>query len=107
MASLLEISQELKEKYGALTFVVGLPKNLKGQITVSAKTVLAFVDNFKKQLQKKGWNCVVETFDERLSTKASERTLIEAGLSRVRRREVVDGLAAAFMLQGYLDRLKS
>ncbi|MCR4399886.1 MAG: Holliday junction resolvase RuvX, partial [Syntrophomonadaceae bacterium] len=46
----------------------------------------------------------VELWDERLSTRAVERTLLEADASRRRRRQVVDKLAASYILQGYLDR---
>jgi putative Holliday junction resolvase len=81
--------------------VVGLPLNMDGSEGPSAQSARAF-----------GRNLVTRTalpivfWDERLSTSAVTRTLIDADASRKRRAEVVDKMAAAYILQGVLDRLR-
>jgi putative Holliday junction resolvase len=84
---------------GAL--VIGLPLNLDGTEGPRAQSTRAFARNLAALVE------VPLTFwDERLSTKAVERHLLEADASRKRRTEVVDRMAAAYILQGALDRLK-
>lgn len=83
------------------TIVAGLPLNMDG--TDSAQTV--FVRKFVELLRQRTAVDVV-TWDERLSTMAVERILIEGDLSRGRRKEVVDKMAASYILQGYLDSLR-
>ena len=83
---------------GADRVVVGLPLTLEGEIGPRAKRVLVFVEALRG-----GLAVPVETWDERFSTAAVERTLVEADLSRKKRKEVVDRGAAAFILQGWLD----
>lgn len=79
--------------------VVGLPLNMNGTAGPQAEKVREFV----KQLQARLPAIPVTTWDERLTSRAGERVLIEAGTSRKRRREVLDKMAAQIMLQGYLD----
>jgi putative Holliday junction resolvase len=83
-------------------FVVGLPINMDGSEGPRCQSVRAFAGNLlgKADLPLAFW-------DERLSTAAVTRTMIEADLSRARRAELVDKLAAAYILQGFLDHLKS
>ena len=82
-------------------FVLGLPINLDGTMGPRVQATRAFARNL---------NAVsplpVLLWDERLSTAAAERTLLEADTSRKRRAEVVDKLAAAIILQGALDRMR-
>lgn len=85
-------------KYGVEEIVMGLPITMKGEVGSSAKAVLEFVDKVKIAL-----NLPIITWDERFSTAAAERVLIEADLSRAKRKKVIDKEAAVFMLQGYLD----
>jgi putative Holliday junction resolvase len=80
--------------------VVGLPLNMDGTIGPSAQSARQFAENLTERLK-----VPVALWDERLSTAAVERTLIEADLSRRRRAEVVDKLAATYILQGALDYL--
>ncbi|MEZ5827625.1 MAG: Holliday junction resolvase RuvX [Hyphomicrobiales bacterium] len=88
-----------KEGVGAL--VIGLPINLDGSEGPRAQSTRAFARNLAAHVE------VPMTFwDERLSTAAVERHLIEADASRKRRAEVIDRMAAAYILQGALDRLK-
>jgi putative Holliday junction resolvase len=78
--------------------VVGLPLTMKGHVSRSASRVIAFARELNRRL------CIpIVTWDERLSTKESEQLLIEAGMSRSKRRGVVDSVAAAVILQSYLD----
>jgi putative pre-16S rRNA nuclease len=91
---------DLTEKHGVGGFVVGLPLNLDGSAGPRAQATRAFVRNLAKATP-----LPVLYWDERLSTVAAERTLLEADLSRKRRAEVVDKVAATLILQGALDRL--
>ena len=86
------------EEVGGL--VVGLPLNMDGSEGPSAQSARQFAENLAARLE-----IPVALWDERLSTAAVERTLIDADLSRRRRAEVVDKLAAAYILQGALDYL--
>jgi len=81
--------------------VVGLPLNMDGGDGPSAQSARAFARNWAARSE-----IPVALWDERLSTSAVTRTLIEADASRRRRDEVVDKMAAAYILQGVLDRLR-
>lgn len=93
-----ELKKIIKRYDGIDEIVVGLPKTLKGEIGPAAEKVLAFVDALKKEFKLN-----IATWDERLTTAAAERALIDAGLSREKRKKVIDKSAAARMLQSYLD----
>jgi putative Holliday junction resolvase len=82
--------------------VVGLPLNMNGSDGPSAQSARAFARNWAA---KSPLPLVLQ--DERLSTSAVTRTLLEADASRARRGEVVDKMAAAYILQGALDRLRT
>jgi putative Holliday junction resolvase len=85
--------------------VVGLPKNMNNTLGPSAEMVLSLIEELNKQ------NAIpVITWDERLSTVAAEKVLLEADMSRKKRKRVIDKVAAMLILQGYLDsqvRLKN
>ena len=81
--------------------VVGLPRNMDGSEGPSAQSARAFARNFASVSA-----VPVVLWDERLSTAAVTRTLIDADMSRAARAEVVDKMAAAYILQGALDWLK-
>ena len=82
--------------------VVGMPRSLDGSLGKQAQAVQSFVDLLKEHTK-----LPVVTWDERLSTVAAERTMLEIGMKRNKRKNRRDSLAAAFILQGYLDREKS
>ena len=82
--------------------VVGLPLNMDGSDGPSAQSARAFGRNWSAHSP-----LPVVMQDERLSTSAVTRTLLEADASRKRRGDVVDKMAAAYMLQGALDRLRN
>jgi putative Holliday junction resolvase len=82
--------------------VVGMPRSLDGSLGKQAQAVQSFVDLLKERTE-----LPVVAWDERLSTVAAERTMLEIGMKRDKRKKRRDSLAAAFILQGYLDRQKS
>ena len=90
----------LAAERGATGFVLGLPVNMDGSEGPRAQSTRAFARNLAKLTE-----LPIALWDERLSTAAVERSLIEADVSRQKRAEVIDQHAAAFILQGALDRL--
>ena len=78
--------------------VVGLPRSMDGSLGPQARSVQEFVEMLEGQTE-----LPVVTWDERLSTVAAQRALAEAGVKREKRKKHVDSVAAAFVLQGYLD----
>ena len=90
----------LAAERGTIGFVLGLPINMDGSEGPRAQSTRAFARNFEKLT-----GLPIAFWDERLSTAAVERGLIEADMSRARRAEVIDQHAATFILQGALDRL--
>jgi putative holliday junction resolvase len=88
----------LIKKHGVGGLVVGLPLNMNGTEGPSAQSARAFVRNFLTK-----HDLPVLLWDERLSTAAVTRTLLEADVSRAKRKDVVDKMAASFILQGVLD----
>src|SRR3954452_25404847 len=85
----------------AAGFVLGLPINMDGSEGPRAQSARAFARNFAKLTE-----LPIALWDERLSTAAVERDLIAADASRAKRKAVIDQHAAAFILQGALDRLR-
>jgi putative pre-16S rRNA nuclease len=90
----------LAAERNAVGFVLGLPLNMDGSEGPRAQSTRAFARNFAKFTE-----LPIGLWDERLSTAAVERDLIAADMRRARRAEVIDQHAAAFILQGALDRL--
>lgn len=78
--------------------VSGLPKNMNGTIGVQGEKVQKFCELLKQET-----NLPIEFWDERLSTVAAERSLIEGNVRRENRKKVIDMLAAVIILQGYLN----
>ena len=79
--------------------VLGLPKNMDNSLGFAAERSL----NFKGLLEKE-FGLPIELIDERLTTVVAEKVLLEADLSRKKRKDVIDGVAAAFILESYLKR---
>jgi putative Holliday junction resolvase len=90
----------LAAERAAVGFVLGLPVNMDGTEGPRAQSTRAFARNFAKLTE-----LPIALWDERLSTAAIERELIAADVSRKKRAAVIDQHAAAFILQGALDRL--
>lgn len=97
LESLIQIIQ--KENVG--TVVIGLPKNMNNSIGFRGEASI----KYKEALQQALPSLEIIMWDERLSTMAAERSLLEADVSRAKRRKVIDKMAAVFILQGYLDSL--
>ena len=96
-ARLLEIAE-----HRAITgIVLGLPRNMDGSEGPRAQSVRAFARNLERLTE-----LPLTFWDERLSTVAAERALLEADTTRKRRAEVIDHVAAGYILQGALDRLR-
>lgn len=95
--SILKIEEVIRE-YSIERIVVGLPVSMSGEIGPQAKSVLAFIEHLKAQTDSP-----VETWDERFSTTIAKRALIDTNTKRNRRKSAVDKIAAAIILQGYLD----
>jgi putative Holliday junction resolvase len=96
-AHLLEIAAA-RETAG---LVLGLPRNMDGSEGPRCQSTRAFARNLARLT-----DLPIGFWDERLSTVAAERALIEADLTRKRRKEVIDAVAASYILQGVLDRLR-
>lgn len=90
------------EQYGISTIVVGLPKNMKWTIGERGEICQAFGARVRDILQVE-----VVFWDERLTTVAAHKYLIEADMSRKKRKKVVDKVASVLILQGYLDSKSS
>ena len=94
LARLLEVARE----YGVQEIVVGLPRHLDGRESKQAPAIMNLAQALGDTL-----GVVVTPWDERLTTVEAERVLLEADLSRRRRRRVVDQVAAVLILQSYLE----
>jgi putative holliday junction resolvase len=90
----------LLSERGAMGIVLGLPLNMDGSTGPRVQATQAFARNLEKLTP-----LPICYWDERLSTVAAERALLEADTSRKRRKEVIDQVAAGYILQGALDRL--
>ncbi len=93
---------DMAERENVAAFVIGLPVNMDGSTGPRVQSTKAFARNLARLT-----DIPVVLWDERLSTAAVERTLLEADMSRAKRAQVVDKLAAAWILQGLLDRLST
>jgi len=90
--------RSLAAHYAPVRLLFGLPRNMDGSLGFQSEKVRAFAD---KVLE--GWEGEHVFFDERLSTVQAERVLLEADMSRRKRRKVIDKLAAVVILQAYLQ----
>lgn len=101
-SELLQHFQKLITQENIVAVVIGWPVNMNGTVGPQCEKVEQFSEKLTKVC-----NIPFCAWDERLSTMAVHRTMIEADLSRKRQREVVDKMAAAYMLQGFLESLRS
>lgn len=92
--------EELAREYEVGTFVLGYPKHMDNTIGERAQKSEAFKDKLERRT-----GLPVILWDERLTTVAADNAMSEAGLSREKRKEYVDMIAASLILQGYLDSL--
>lgn len=94
-----EIGEIIKE-YQVEQVVIGLPKNMNGTIGPRGEASQDYAAGIEKR-----FSLPVVLWDERLTTMAAERVLLEADVSRKKRKKVIDKMAAVLILQGYLDRI--
>ena len=92
--------EELISEYEVERIVLGLPKHMNNDIGERAEKALEFGEMLKRRT-----GLEVVMWDERLTTVAAERTLIESKVRRENRKQYIDKIAAVFILQGYLDSL--
>ncbi|MGF7059970.1 Holliday junction resolvase RuvX [Brassicibacter mesophilus] len=91
--------EQIISDYSVQKIVVGLPKNMNNTIGPQGEKVLQFVEKLKAK-----FSLEVIMQDERLTTVSAERALISADVSRAKRKEVIDKVAATYILQAYLQK---
>ena len=102
----IDIKNDFKElgdiinSYGVTKIVVGLPKNMNNTVGPQGEKVLSFVEKLSNHFKL---DIILE--DERLTTMAAERILIDGDVRREKRKKVIDKIAATYILQSYLDRI--
>lgn len=99
-ASHMQRIAELAKLHEVEEVVVGLPKNMNGTIGPRGELCIEFAESLRELL-----DLPVHLWDERLTTVSAERTLLEADVSRKKRKQVVDKIAAGLILQNYLDSI--
>jgi putative Holliday junction resolvase len=97
----IDALKNIVEEYEVDSIVVGIPKMLNGSIGIQGEKVLKFVEELKA-----AFPFDITLWDERLSTVSAERVLLEANLSRKKRKGLRDKVSAALILQNYLDSTK-
>lgn len=98
----IEEIKKICDEYKVETIVIGLPKNMNNSIGFAGEKIMEFSQLIKEEIDIK-----IEFWDERLTTVAAHRAMLEADLSRGKRKKIVDKIAATYILQGYLDRLSN
>jgi putative Holliday junction resolvase len=96
--AILGIADVIKE-HGVSEVVVGMPVSLDGSLGKKAKEVAVFIEELKKKI-----GVPVKVWDERFSSLQAEKVMLEADLSRKKRKKKIDVLAAQLILQSYLDK---
>jgi|LSQX01.3.fsa_nt_gb putative Holliday junction resolvase len=92
---------QLIEKHHVNTIVIGLPKHLSNELGVSAQRALHVKELLEAQIDKD-----IIMWDERLTTKEAERRMLQFDVSRKKRKQRIDQVAAVILLQSYLDRIQ-
>lgn len=93
--------EDIINEYDIKTVVIGLPKNMNGSLGPQGEKVLKFGERVKNK-----FNTDIIYIDERLTTVAAERLLIEGDVRRENRKKVIDKVAATYILQSHLDSLR-
>lgn len=99
MSSADEALRQIINEFNVDKIVIGFPKNMDGSTGERANITKIYANRLERHFR-----IPVELFDERLSTMSAERTLLEADVSRKKRKKVIDQLAATIILQNYLDK---
>ncbi len=98
---LKELSQII-DQFEIKKLVVGLPKNMDGSLGKQAELVFKWIKSVQQKL-----SLPIVTWDERLSTVGASKILLEADVSRKKRKGVIDKVAAVLILQGYMDQIRN
>ena len=101
-ADLTDTLRRICREHGVDRIVVGVPANMDGSLGERARLSLELAQSLRDEL-----GIEVETWDERLTTRQAERAMLEGDLTRKKRKERIDRLAAQLMLQSYLDAQRS
>lgn len=96
----LEELKKICDEYKVETIVSGLPKNMNGTLGPQSEKVIGFCKLIEENIK-----LPIKMWDERLTTVAAHRVMLEADLSRSKRKKIVDKMAAMYILQGYLDSI--
>lgn len=97
----IEKIKELIAKYNVESIIYGLPLRMDGGISSQTEKTMNFIEKLKKEI-----NLPFIPFDERLSSQQAEMIMLQADLSRNKRKKLIDKLSAQIILQNYLDSLK-
>ena len=97
----LEELRAIIKDYEVDQIILGYPKNMNGTLGPRAQATEEFA-----QILKEEFELPITFWDERLSTMGAQRSLLEADVSRAKRKQVIDKMAAVFILQGYLDYIR-
>ncbi|WP_291573506.1 Holliday junction resolvase RuvX [Clostridium sp. UBA4548] len=97
-----DIEEVLKicREYNVDTIISGMPKNMNGTIGMQGEKVMEFCDKLKENTE-----VPIKYWDERLTTVAAHKAMLEVDMSRSKRKKIVDKIAATYILQGYLDSI--
>ena len=98
---------KLVEQHRIERIIVGLPRSLDGSLGPQADKVTAFAEKLSLRAKRSNLNVDIQLWDERFSTVAADRLMARAGTKKNKRNEHRDALAAAFILQGFLDSCHS
>lgn len=96
----IEEIKNICSEYGVEKIVAGLPKNMNGTLGPQSEKVKSVCEALETNL-----GIEIIMWDERLTTVAAHRLMLEADLSREKRKKIVDKIAATYILQGYLDSI--
>lgn len=97
----IEALKKICDEYKVENIVAGLPKNMNGTLGPQSEKVLKFCELIETKI-----NLPIKMWDERLTTVAAHKAMLEADLSRAKRKKIVDKMAAIYILQGYLDSIR-
>ncbi|MBO5143195.1 MAG: Holliday junction resolvase RuvX [Clostridia bacterium] len=96
---LLQRLKEIIDEYNVKKIVIGLPLNMNATSGIRVEKTKKFIEKLKQEFELE-----VETIDERLTTVASHRTMTELGVSKNKKKNIVDMMSAVLILQMYMDR---
>lgn len=96
----IEQLTKICNSYNIELIVSGLPKNMNGTLGPQSQKVIEFCDLIKGRI-----DIPIKMWDERLTTVAANRAMLEADMSRKKRKKLVDKIASTYILQGYLDSI--